>query len=208
MRDKRELENIYIKSYAKDLTPIRLLERAINIFFEGEMNHDVWSRDLHMLGFQGLKRWHKMQSKEDRHQRVYNQHKTIDTFGVNIEVEFKKKPKHVEDIRQYYQTYLEWEIFVYEELNEIANELVNNGYNEEANDLLKAIKGVRKEIEKVRRHIQDAETVQYDMTYLKLMDKDLHAKLKIKEECHEKIDDLDKYEIEKIHKELYKHGCK
>ena len=85
MKNRKEIEGMYIKSYAKDLTPIKLLERAINIFFEGEMQHDIWSRELHMLGFQGLKRWHKLQSLMDRKNRVCLQHEAIDMFGVNIE---------------------------------------------------------------------------------------------------------------------------
>ena len=173
---------MYIKSYAKDLTPIKLLERAINIFFEGEMQHDIWSRELHMLGFQGLKRWHKLQSLVDRENRVCLQHEVIDIFGVNIEVQFKSTPNPISDLESYYRNYLDWEIYVYEELNEIANELVESGYNEEACYLLKDLKNVKKEVEKIRRHIQDAEIVQYDMSYLKIMDKELHERLKPKEE--------------------------
>ena len=172
MKNRKEIEGMYIKSYAKDLTPIKLLERAINIFFEGEMHHDIWSRELHMLGFQGLKRWHKLQSLVDRENRVCLQHEVIDMFGVNIEVQFKKTPKPINNLEEYYRNYLEWEIYVYEELNEIANELVESGYNEEANYILKDLKGVKKEVEKIRRHIQDAEIVQYDMSYIKIMDKE------------------------------------
>ena len=202
MKNRRELEGIYIKSYAKDLTPIKLLERAINIFFEGEMQHDIWSRELHMLGFQGLKRWHKLQSLTDRKNRVCLQHEVIDIFGVNIEVQFKKTPKSISNLEEYYRNYLDWEIYVYEELNEIANELVENGYNEEANYILKDLKGVKKEVEKIRRHIQDAEIVQYDMSYIKIMDKELHKRLKTKEEIIDIILEKKEKECEKLKEKL------
>ena len=202
MKNRKEIEGMYIKSYAKDLTPIKLLERAINIFFEGEMQHDIWSRELHMLGFQGLKRWHKLQSLTDRKNRVCLQHEVIDIFGVNIEVQFKKTPKSINNLEEYYRNYLDWEIYVYEELNEIANELVENGYNEEANYRLKDLKGVKKEVEKIRRHIQDAEIVQYDMSYLKIMDKELHKRLKPKEEIIKIILEKKEKECEKLKEKL------
>lgn len=202
MKNRKEIEGMYIKSYAKDLTPIKLLERAINIFFEGEMQHDIWSRELHMLGFQGLKRWHKLQSLTDRKNRVCLQHEVIDIFGVNIEVQFKKTPKSINSLEEYYRNYLDWEIYVYEELNEIANELVENGYNEEANYILKDLKGVKKEVEKIRRHIQDAEIVQYDMSYIKIMDKELHKKLKSKEEIIDIILEKKEKECEKLKEKL------
>ena len=202
MKNRRELEGIYIKSYAKDLTPIKLLERAINIFFEGEMQHDIWSRELHMLGFQGLKRWHKLQSLVDRENRVCLQHEVIDIFGVNIEVQFKSTPNPISDLESYYRNYLDWEIYVYEELNEIANELVESGYNEEACYLLKDLKNVKKEVEKIRRHIQDAEIVQYDMSYLKIMDKELHKRLKPKEEIIKIILEKKEKECEKLKEKL------
>lgn len=202
MKNRKEIEGMYIKSYAKDLTPIKLLERAINIFFEGEMQHDIWSRELHMLGFQGLKRWHKLQSLVDRENRVCLQHEVIDIFGVNIEVQFKKTPKSINSLEEYYRNYLDWEIYVYEELNEIANELVENGYNEEANYILKDLKGVKKEVEKVRRHIQDAEIVQYDMSYLKIMDKELHKRLKPKEEIIKIILEKKEKDCEKLKEKL------
>ena len=202
MKNRRELEGIYIKSYAKDLTPIKLLERAINIFFEGEMQHDIWSRELHMLGFQGLKRWHKLQSLVDRENRVCLQHEVIDIFGVNIEVQFKSTPNPISDLESYHRNYLDWEIYVYEELNEIANELVESGYNEEACYLLKDLKNVKKEVEKIRRHIQDAEIVQYDMSYLKIMDKELHKRLKPKEEIIKIILEKKEKDCEKLKEKL------
>lgn len=202
MKNRRELEGIYIKSYAKDLTPIKLLEKAINIFFEGEMQHDIWSRELHMLGFQGLKRWHKLQSLVDRENRVCLQHEVIDIFGVNIEVQFKSTPNPISDLESYYRNYLDWEIYVYEELNEIANELVESGYNEEACYLLKDLKNVKKEVEKIRRHIQDAEIVQYDMSYLKIMDKELHKRLKPKEEIIKIILEKKEKDCEKLKEKL------
>lgn len=198
MKEKRIIDDIYIKSYAKDLTPIKLLERAVNVFCEGENKHDFWSREVHMLGFQGLKRWHRIQSSNDRRNRINIQHDVIDIFGTNIEAKIKNINKSINNLKEYYEDYLEWEIFVYEELNEISNELVENGYNEEASNILKDLKGVKKEIEKIRRHILDAETVGYDMSYLKIMDKELHKKMKYKEKLLEEISEMKEEECKKI----------
>ena len=48
-----------IKTYAKDMTPIKLLQMAINTFADAEMTHDVISRKVHMMGFQGAKRYNR-----------------------------------------------------------------------------------------------------------------------------------------------------
>lgn len=198
MKEKRVIDEVYIKSYAKDLTPIKLLERAVNVFCEGENKHDFWSREIHMLGFQGLKRWHRLQSLSDRMNRVNIQHYAIDIFGVNIEPKLKNTNKSINNLKEYYTDYLDWEIFVYEEMNEISNELVENGYNEEAEIILKDLKGVNKEIEKIRRHILDAETVEYDMSYLKMMDKELHKKMKYKEKLLEEISGMKEEDCKKV----------
>lgn len=151
-----------------------------------------------MLGFQGLKRWHRLQSLSDRMNRVKIQHYAIDIFGVNIEPKLKNTNKSINNLKEYYTDYLDWEIFVYEEMNEISNELVENGYNEEAEIILKDLKGVNKEIEKIRRHILDAETVEYDMSYLKIMDKELHKKMKYKEKLLEEISGMKEEDCKKV----------
>lgn len=151
-----------------------------------------------MLGFQGLKRWHRLQSLSDRMNRVNIQHYAIDIFGVNIEPKLKNTNKSINNLKEYYTDYLDWEIFVYEEMNEISNELVENGYNEEAEIILKDLKGVNKEIEKIRRHILDAETVEYDMSYLKMMDKELHKKMKYKEKLLEEISGMKEEDCKKV----------
>ena len=61
---------------------------------------------------------------------------------------------------------------------------------------------VKKEVEKIRRHIQDAEIVQYDMSYLKIMDKELHKRLKPKEEIIKIILEKKEKDCEKLKEKL------
>ena len=180
-RDRKDSRAMVIRSYARDSEPLKLIGEAINVFYTGEVQHDMWSRDCHILGFQGLKRWHRIQSEEDRRHRIRLQHMVIDIFGVDLDNEKSATPRNVTTLNEYYKEYLDWEIHVYETINMIANKLVELRYNREAEDILKPLLGVRKEIEKIRRNIQSAEQVEYDMSYLKIMDKKLHDKCKEKE---------------------------
>lgn len=168
-------------SYDKENEAVKLLKKAIDIFAVGEATHDILSRQLHMMGFQGLKRYHRLQSLEDRTHRIRIQHKVIDIFGVNIEPEWDMEEVKIQDLKDYLYKYWNWESYVYLNIGSIANELTVKGYLEESKDVSCVLKGVRKEIEKINRQIQDLELTEFDMSYYKLLDKKLHDKIKDKE---------------------------
>lgn len=170
-----------IKSYDKNNEAVKLIKQAIDISANGEAIHDKLSRSAHMKGFQGFKRWHRMQSGDDRCHRIKLQHYVIDMFGENLEPLWDYVLIEPIDLKDHLEKYLDWEIFVYEETNRIANELVIKGYNHEAEEVSDCISGVVKEIEKIRRWIEAYSMVNWDMTYILLMDKKLHDKCKEKE---------------------------
>lgn len=192
--NKMKYRGVSIPTYAKSDEIYDLLERAINVFYTGEVQHEQWSRDLALLGLRGATEWHKLQSNEDRNERIKIQHKSIETFGVELKQELIQKPKTISTIEEYYREYTEWEIKVYKELTRVVNELNDRDYVEESKDIEVALGDVRKEIILAREKMQTLEQVQYDMSYIKLEDKKLAKKLK-KIECKC---------IEVIKKEKYK----
>lgn len=171
-----------IKTYAKDMTPIKLLQMAINTFADAEITHDVISRKVHMMGFQGAKRYNRYRSLEDRKLRVKLQHYVIDIFGMDLEADWKGKDISFNDYKGYLEYYLDTEVEVYAMLNKIHNELVLNGYNAEACIIKDYLPSVVKEIEKVRRWTLDAENSDWDYTLIKIFDDKLHDKMKDVEE--------------------------
>lgn len=157
---------------------VELIEEALNIFANGEAIHDSFSRHTHLLGFQGMKRWHRMQSKEDRERRVYLQHYVIDMFNKNIEPSWNYEMPKSNDIKEHLENYLKWENNVYVRLGLIGNKLIDITLTQESKIITECLKDVAKEIERVRRWIKDIEIIGMDMSYLKLIDRDLHEKLK------------------------------
>lgn len=171
-----------IKSYDKDNEAIKLIKKAIDVFAQGEATHDSLSRIAHTLGLQGFKRWHRLQSKEDREMRIYIQHYTIDMFSVNLEPSWDYEMENPTNIKEHLEGYLDWEIYVYENISSISNELVIKNFNNESKKISECLCDVAKEIEKTRRWLQDFEYTEYDATYIKLTDKALHDKIKKIEE--------------------------
>lgn len=172
-----------IKSYDFNNEAIKLLKEAINLSARGEMIHDTLSRSAHMKGLQGFKRWHKVQSKEDRCHRVDLQHYVIDMFSENLEPSWEELEgvKEPLTIKEHLELYLDWEIEVYTTIASISNRLVAK-FPKEAEKVLNPLCGVSKEIEKIRRWLQDFEFTGYDASYIKLFDKMLHDKVKEIEE--------------------------
>lgn len=167
-----------ISSYDENNIAVKLLKEAVEVFANGEMFHDSLSRSAHMKGLQGFKRWHRVQSGDDRSHRVEIQHYVIDQFGENLTPEWNYEIKTPIDIENHLSMYLDWEIYVYKTVSVIGNRLMSEGFTEESNLVLKPLKGVRKEIEKIRRWILDFEFTNYDHTYIKMVDKILHDKIK------------------------------
>lgn len=195
--NNRKYRGTVIPTYAKNDEVYNLLERAISIFHTGEVQHDQWSRDLALLGLKGAREWHKIQSNEDREERIKLQHKAIEVFGIDLEQELIQNIKTIATVEEYYREYIDWEIKVYKELSKIANELNDRDYLKEAEDIEGALKGVRQEIILAREKLQTLEQVQYDMTYIKIKDEKLAKKLKkLHCKCIEVIK-IEKYKEEK-----------
>jgi hypothetical protein len=164
--------------YLKTVDALKEMQKALDMFAHGEMQHDIWSRQVHVLGFQGLKRWHRLQSKKDREARIELQHYIIDMFGVNLEPTWDYVPSKADTLESILNSYIDWEIEVYSGLANIGNSLITMELPEEARMVSKHVKGVRKEIEKARRKIMDYNMVNWDMAYIKEDDKILHDKIK------------------------------
>lgn len=167
-----------MKSYLEGNEPLILMKKAIDIFAEGEKFHDNMSRYTHLLGLQGHKRWHKMQAKEDMCNRVELQHYIIDMFAENIEPTWKTDMPKPLNVEEYLNAYLEWEISVYKNIADIVVKLTSMGYVVEGKLVGSDLEGVRKEIEKIRRWIQDFTNAKWDYAYIRIKDNELHDKLK------------------------------
>lgn len=167
-----------IKTYAKNNEGIKKIHEAINIFSDGEKFHDTMSRKFHMWGLQGFKRWHRVQSLEDRSHAINLQHYSIDLFSENLDVTSTFEPPAPLDIKEGLEAYLDWEISVYERVSVIINDLINLGYLHESDTIKKCLGGVVREIEKTRRNIQDFEKSNWDWGYIRIVDHRLHEKMK------------------------------
>ena len=167
-----------IKSYAKDNEPMLLLSRAASKMAHGKIFHEHTMLVTHQMGFQGHKRWHKMQMLEDQEGYIEILNYCIDMFDSILEIDWEYTVPTPKSFVEYVDAYLEWEIGVYEELTDISNQLVIKGFAIEAETVSAHLPGVRKEIEKCRRWLKDYEVTSGDMAYFKLMDKKLHDKVK------------------------------
>lgn len=171
-----------MKSYAIDNKPIMLMKKAIDIFAEGENFHHRMMIYNHLQGFQGHKRWNRLQSKEDRCMRIEVENYCIDMFGDSIEPSWDFMIETPKTYYDYLEKYLNWEIKVYTDITSISNQLVEMNYNCEAALIGECLPGVRKEIEKIRRWMKEFEIVEGDKVYLLIKDKELHDKVKKMEE--------------------------
>lgn len=167
-----------IKSYAVNNDGIKLLHEAINIFADGEKFHDSMSRKFHMCGLQGMKRWHRVQSKDDRCHSIDLQHYVIDQYSENLEVTSDYMPPTPVDLESGLKAYLDWELSVYKRLAKISNDLIILEYPHESYLVKKDIDGVIKEIEKIRRWLQDFEKSNWNWAYIRIVDNRLHDKMK------------------------------
>lgn len=167
-----------MNSYAKGSEPINLLREAINISADGEVFHHKMMLLCQSMGFQGAKRLNRCKSKEDRCHYIELQNYTLDMFGEIIEPSWNYEPVAVKSYKEYLEAYLNWEISVYERVNKISNSLIVAEFKEEASLVASCLKGVRKEIEKCRRWLQEGYNTNWDMSYLLLKDHELHEKMK------------------------------
>lgn len=86
-----------------------------------------------------------------------------------------------EDIKGYLDDYIDWEDSVYARFSDISNQLISTGFPCEANLVREGLP--RKELERVRRMLTEYGLSGWDMAYILQADKELHDKIKKKEEA-------------------------
>lgn len=86
-----------------------------------------------------------------------------------------------EDIKGYLEAYIAWENSVYTRLADISKQLIVMGFPCEAELVREGLP--RKELEKVRRMLVEYGLSGWDMAYILPADKELHDKIKKKEEA-------------------------
>lgn len=168
-----------MKNYGNDQM-IALMREAINIGAHGEMwhhRHMLWAQ---AAGFQGHKRLNRYESCKDREHYIEMQNYCIDMFGVTIEPDWDYVVYVPSDLKAYLEAYLDWENSVYTRLSEISNSLIVLDFPCEAELVREGLP--RKEIERVRRMLTEYGMSGWDMAYILLKDKELHNKIKDKEE--------------------------
>lgn len=167
-----------LKNYSNNHMILERLKEAINIFAEGEKFHNKMMLFTHSMGLQGHKRLNRHESSEDRDKYIHLQNYVIDMFGEVIEPKYNYNIETPINLKDYLEKYLAWENTVYKHLSSISNDLITEAYNFESKEISDNIKCVRKEIERVRRMLIDYELVNYDMSYIRIKDHELHEKMK------------------------------
>lgn len=162
--------------------PLTLLTEAGEISARGVMVHQKLMETCQLLGFQGMKRLHRIEAKCDYNAYLNYINYAIDMFDTTLSIEWENGVSTPRDIKSAIEMYLEWEINVYEELNRISNELTVKGYKAEAELVASHIQPVRKEIERCKRWLQKGNVSKWDIVYLLQCDKELHDKIKAIEE--------------------------
>lgn len=167
-----------IPTYARNSQPMELIREAINISANGEAIHHRFMLISQKLGYQGMKRWHRYESAEDRDIYIGLQNYVLDMFDEIIEPNWDFDLPAPNDIKELLKAYLDWEITVYRRISIIANDLISAGFHYESELVAKCLPAVRKEIEIARRKLLSYESVGWDKSYIKLSDDKLHDKMK------------------------------
>lgn len=158
---------------------LELLRDAINIGAHGEVwhhKHMLWSQSM---GLQGHKRLNRYESGKDRAHYIKLQNYCMDMFGEIIEPDWDYTVVAPDDIKSYLEEYIVWENSVYARLSDISNRLIVMGFPCEAELVRESLP--RKELEKVRRMLVEYGLSGWDMTYILQADKELHDRMKEKE---------------------------
>jgi hypothetical protein len=167
-----------LKSYGTDKC-IDLLRTAVDIEAHGEAFHYETMLWCQAHGFQGHKRLHRWNSAEDRRHYIAIQNYALDMFGETIRPKWDYIITPPVDLQGYLESYLAWEVSVYEDLAAISNDLVVAGFPCECDLVRDGLP--RKEIERVRRMLTEYALSGWDMPYILERDKALHDKYKEKE---------------------------
>lgn len=159
---------------------LELLREAVNIGAHGEVwhhRHMLWAQSM---GLQGHKRLNRYESGKDRAHYIKLQNYCLDMFGEILQPSWDYAVTAPEDIKSYLEGYIAWENSVYTRLADISNRLIVMGFPCESELVREGLP--RKELEKVRRMLTEYSLSGWDMTYILPADKELHDKVKEKEE--------------------------
>lgn len=167
-----------IKTYIDDIEVKPILQSCIDLFADGKVFHERIKLDVHLIGLQGAKRWHKHQSKKDDEKYKCLQAHFIDVLGLKIIPKWQYEHAEVTTVQEYLSSYLDWEIMVYKKLNIYTKKLIDLGLGFEGGLIMKSIE--TKEIEKIRRWTQDYSKSGWDWAYIRAKDDQLHTKCKNK----------------------------
>lgn len=159
---------------------LELLREAVNIGAHGEVWHHAHMLWAQSIGLQGHKRLNRYESGKDRAHYIKIQNYTLDMFGEVIQPSWDYVVTAPEDIKGYLDGYIAWENSVYTRLSDISNRLIVMGFPCEAELVREGLP--RKELEKVRRMLVEYGLSGWDMTYILPADKELHDRMKKKEE--------------------------
>lgn len=157
-----------------------LLREAISIGAHGEAwhhQHMLWAQ---AMGLQGHKRLNRYESRKDRAHYIKLQNYVLDMFEEIIAPDWDFEVTPPEDIKGYLEGYIAWENSVYTRLADISNRLIVMGFPCEAKLVRKGLP--RKELKKVRRMMTEYGLSGWDMAYILPADKELHDRIKRKEE--------------------------
>lgn len=158
---------------------LELLREAVNIGANGEVWHHAHMLWAQSMGLQGHKRLNRYESGKDRAHYIKIQNYALDMFGEVIEPDWNFSVVAPEDIKGYLEGYIAWENSVYTRLADISNRLIVMGFPCEAELVRDGLP--RKELERVRRMLAEYGLSGWDMTYILQADKELHERIKKKE---------------------------
>lgn len=158
---------------------IEILADASETFYRGAKFHHAVSLKMAYMNLHGAKRWHKIQSGEDWDCYEKVAYYLVDMYDHIVKVQINE-PSTPEKYKEYLMMYLEWETYVNKHLNDLSKELVELGALYEAELITAHVGGVIKEIEKIKRWLDDYEMYEGDIKYIKMADAKLHDKLKKK----------------------------
>lgn len=160
---------------------LELLREAVNIGAHGEVWHHAHMLWAQSMGLQGHKRLNRYESCKDRAHYIKLQNYALDMFGEILQPSWDYAVTAPEDIKGYLEAYVGWENSVYTRLGDISARLVALGFPCEAKLVREGLP--QKELEKVRRMLTEYGLSGWDMTYILPADKELHDKIKKKEEA-------------------------
>lgn len=163
-----------------------LMNKLYNRAIEGELYHREASSFYHCKGYQGFKRYHRFQGREDSERANWLQAYAVDNFRFKLKICIEHHTNW-EDVcfEKFFECYLAWEEETLCCLEKAKTELVKQEEYDLVDAIQKFIHAVTKEIKQINRWITEFDAVEWEPEYMFMVSKELHEKMKLKEkECH------------------------